>query len=1061
LAASVEIVSDSATEALADTRSRFASPDTVGVGLLLFAAVVLTWPIWREPRGVVNFIDYVLPVSHEATAEALRDSLSPWAGSRGLGGPNVGFLGTTEFLAAFGSISTAFGVEIASRLLLIVLVWLDALGAYTVLRVSYRISVGSACAGALFFILNPWVYDTISQGHLYTLELLAVAPLLILGVPRMDRITNRRLAGIGLAVAIAVGSDYHFGLLILGFLCLEMIYLVIRRHARRSIRLAVAVGAGVGLLSVYLIAFVANLSAIQGNNSPTVSDLEYFSRFTSWEAAFSLLRPGMNAWAQVHSHGTLFSLVWPLGCVAVSLLAVALILRGGWRRLTGSPTLPLVAFASVFLANGAQGVTEAAANWAYSNIPFAEIFRDPSKFLMFPLMMSIPVVGLLFDGEVPVLLRRRSASLAGASSGDDTQAVDSAAGRMREVVRRKYRRMSLVTSPVLVMAFFLPLLVPGIRTISTVPTNSDRVVGSPGSRVAYLPPWQFLRYPGQAVPVIDPVQVFPRGSAAGIGPDYDGSRGNRFLRWLYLNLYFRRTDSFYGLVKLVGVGDVVIRPELVAVTGNPVTEQMFSGSNLISALRTQRATYNSTIQDEHQIIRRVEGSSVTSMSSALLRIQGTNLDVLNDLADLTDLGAPAICFEPDCPAEDGGLTIGALGDVPPGTDASTSVQIGAVSSYGDTGESWIDGRVAYAEGFGAISSQLGDVAVGIGRSAGPLRFVGDPPTGSSDLWLQVLRGPEPARYSVRCAEAELTVSPPVTLSGYVWAWERIGSFRVLGSGKRCTISVKGGLGAVADGRLAEEAEEGSHVANSPPKILVGSATVAQSWERAKGSTFDYPGVPSTAAIVLDRGSLTFRLPAASSARHVYARVIGINGHPTLRARHLVSRQGPVIRRDERAWIDLGKAPASGGRAELVVSGGTVALVRVAVATPKDIRALIATRSSRIPMTLSGNEALDSGGDQIIQPLTPTDSPRYVIVRASTTDTWSLDGRGPDGTYAGYGQLYRVRNGVSTLTSGLGAKSALGAAVSVLFGVALLFGAVSPWMLRRRREKVVNAPELRE
>ena len=486
---------------------RALSPDAVGVGSFSSRWWCLHGRSGGESGGVINFIDYVLPVSRDAAVEALRDSLSPWAGSRGLGAPNVGFLGITEFLAIYGSLSRAFGVEIASRLLLIVLVWLDALGAYAVLRASYRITVGSASAGALFFILNPWVYDNISQGHLYTLEVLAVAPFLILAVPRMNRITIRGLAGIALAFGVAFGSDYHFGLLIAGFLSLEMMYLVIRRHSRRAIRLAVAVGAGFGLLSVYLISYVANLDAIQSNNSPALSDLEYFSRFTSWQAAFSLLRPGMNAWAQIGTHGDLFSLIWPIGCVLVSLLGAALILRGGWRRLTGSPTLPVVALASVFLANGAQGVTEAAASWAYSNIPLAAIFRDPSKFLLFPLMVCIPVVGLLFEGEIPALLRRQKAP---ASGREETHAADSPA-RLQTDRATSYRRLRLVTSPLLVMALFLPLLAPGIRTISTVPTNSDRVTSAQGSRVAYLPPWQFVRYPGQPVPVIDPVQAFPRG----------------------------------------------------------------------------------------------------------------------------------------------------------------------------------------------------------------------------------------------------------------------------------------------------------------------------------------------------------------------------------------------------------------------------------------------------------------------------------------------------------------------------------------------------------------------
>ena len=123
---------------------------------------------------------------------------------------------------------------------------------------------------------------------------------------------------------------------------------------------------------------------IQSNNSPALSDLDYFSRFTSWQAAFSLVRPGMNAWAQLGSHGSLFSLIWPLGCVMVSVLAAAMIVRGNWRRLNGPLALPVVALASVFLANGAQGVTQAAAHWTYTHIPLAGIFRESQQIFDLP-----------------------------------------------------------------------------------------------------------------------------------------------------------------------------------------------------------------------------------------------------------------------------------------------------------------------------------------------------------------------------------------------------------------------------------------------------------------------------------------------------------------------------------------------------------------------------------------------------------------------------------------------------------------------------------------------------
>lgn len=1025
--------------------SRKSARDAAGASVLLSVTIVLTWPLWKTDSGVVNFVDYIAPVSTEAARAAFQASLSPWSGAHGLGGSNVGFLGTTEFLGLYQLVSTPFGVEIGSRLLLITLVWLDALGAYVVLRASYKIGAAAACAGGLFYILNPWVYDNIAQGHLYTLEVLAIAPFLILAIPRLNRITARVAIGIALAVAIAFGSDYHFGLLILLFLAMEAISLVIRGRTSDGLRLAGGAGAGLGLLSVYLLPYITSLRAIEERNNPAPSDLTYFSEFTSWDAAFSLLRPGMNAWAEVDAHGAAVRILWSLCCVAIAIVAGAIVLRGGWRRLTGSLVLPLIAGASVALANGANGVTEGAAVWAYASIPFAEVFRDPSKFLFFPLLLYVPTVALLSAGEAPRLLKgdRRSSQHAGAAP---------TAGK-RRMTGRRGRSAWALTGPAVVSLLFLPLLVPGIRTISTVPTDSDSATSAPGTRLAYLPSWQFVRYPEQAVPVNDPLQVYPRTAVAGLGPDYDGGKGNLFLRWLYTALYSRRTDGFYNLARLAGVAAVAVRSGVEPVTGYSVTQRMFAEENLISSLRTQRAMYYATTRSRDHVTRRISTAAIVSGSSGLLRIHGTNRGVLNDIADLTNLGAPAICFEPDCPAGDNGLVIGALGDVPPEVDQSNLVQVHATSAYkGDRGGRWIDGQVAYGEGFGAITEQLGDVAVGIGQARGPLRFVGNLPTGTADLWAQVLRGPTPVRYSVECGRTRLVFAPPPTLDNFFWTWERAGALDVSQAKTDCTISMSGSLGAVAGGLLTSRSPPSGGFSIGTPEILVSPAAAAYSWTRAEGSSFDYPGVTSTAAIVADGGSLGFELPARPPARHVYANVLGIRGRVDVRVRGMTPPPTHfLISRDQRAWIDLGELRDSAHRVELFVTGGRLAVIRIAVAAPKHLAALRAIGASNVPVRLNGNIGLQGAGDMTVERMAVGSRATYLIVRSAADGVWSLDGRNADGTYAGYGQIYHVGDGAHTLSSVLKTRAEWGAAVSAVFAAGLLLVGTAPWLSARVRQ----------
>ena len=117
----------------------------------------------------------------------------------------------------------------------------------------------------------PGSTTTIAQGHIYTLDVPRVCPLSHPGSSSDgDQITIRGLAGIALAFGLAFGSDYHFGLVdTLGSWVSRSLYLIIRRNARRALRIAIAVGAGLGLLSVYSVDRVClEPGVIQSNNSP-------------------------------------------------------------------------------------------------------------------------------------------------------------------------------------------------------------------------------------------------------------------------------------------------------------------------------------------------------------------------------------------------------------------------------------------------------------------------------------------------------------------------------------------------------------------------------------------------------------------------------------------------------------------------------------------------------------------------------------------------------------------------------------------------------------------------
>jgi hypothetical protein len=539
-----------------------------------------------------------------------------------------------------------------------------------------------------------------------------------------------------------------------------------------------------------------------------------------------------------------------------------------------------------------------------------------------------------------------------------------------------------------------------------------------------------------------------------LGPDYDRGLGNAFLRWLYTDLYFRRTDSFYNLARLAGIAEIVERPGVKAVTGYPVVQHLFSGENLSSALRSQRSTYEAVHHGEGEVTRRISGAATISSSSTLLELSGSNLGVLNDVADLVNLGAPAICFEGECPSGNDAVKVGALTDALPLPGVSHGFQVETAEDYeGHMGGRWVDGRVAYGEAFGAIAEQLGDVAVGIGRAHGSLHVVGAPSRERTEVWLQVLRGPNPVTYKVRCGSREVVVAPPLSLGNYFWTWGNFGYFKHSRREESCEISMSGEIGAVAAGGITQRSG-GPAPDVAVPDILVSPAAAAFSWNRAEASSFNYPGVTSTAAIVSNGGSLVFLLPPGASdfPRHVYARVLGLGGTVSIQAEGARPRRHrTVFRTDERKWLGLGELDSAQRKLRLRVTGGRAAVIRIALASPEEMAALAAAGSSRVPVRLLGNTGLETTEDVIVRRTGHSARPAYLIVRAAANGLWFLDRRDADGTYAGYGQIYRIDGSAHVLSSVLRTRMSVGAGLSVGFMVGLVSLAVFG-LLRRQKSK---------
>lgn len=985
--------------------------DLLAVTLLAIIVVVELRLLWRTGAGVINFIDYNLPVSAETASVALKNSVSPWSGGTTLGAPNVGFLGTSVFLGGFSLLAAIFDVTLASRLLLICLVWLVGIGCYGVLRWYYALGPAASLAAALFYVCNPWVYDTVAQGHLYALEVLVIVPFLVLAVPKIEHFGLGYTLVVGVVIALAVGCDYHFGALVLAFLALEVVGLAISGKPQRAGRLVLASALGMGLLAVYLLPYITILGSINANNSPSTGDLLYFSRFTSWHSAFTLVRPGLNASEEMLAQGRWINWLWVAGAVAVCFAAWSLVVSGLANKLTGSWSLPIAAFASVVLGNGANGVTRGAAIWAYSHIPFAQIFRDPSKFLIFALLLYVPVVG--------------AAAQWGVFCVWDPRQVRSPLGP-----RPRLRPYLSVLS---VVVFLGPLLTAGVATISQVPKDAEATVREAGTRIAYLPPGQYVRYPGQPSPVNDPVQLYGKGIAR-LGPDYDTGAGNRFLRWLYSSLYFRRTTTFFNNVRLAAISRVVERPGVEVVPDSPTARQFLTPSNVGRALEAQDPVPRT--HAGRYVLWEGDATNVISASTRLVRIDGSNLDVVLGLGALADLGSAAVCITDECPADQDAISVAEFGPAPP-TSIEDLVAVGVTGSYDTAGasSSWIDGSIASAEADGLISAQLVPVAVGIRAARGPLT-IRKSSSFPGELWLQVLRGPSSVAYSVSCGKQTMTASSAPTISSYSWTWMRMGTFQE-GSEQACQAVMDGPIGAIAGGTVVNP----SHSAPGEWDLRVAPGIAATGWAAASGADVGrHPVLASTSVVVQRGGGLTFAGNAAAGD-HVFAEVAGLDDVPSVGVLRdgVTADRVPVPAR--AGWIDLGPAPSSSSAIDIEVVGGTVGVLRVALATPAAMEEVRGLAESAVPIRTSGNVGLVTAREARVEVPTGT-GPIYVIVRAATDGQWKLDGRPPDGLYAGYGLIYRVAPGDHVLRANLLMTARVGAGVSVAVAVAMAIAALT-------------------
>ncbi len=1007
-------------------------------------AFLFTWRLWVHPAGILAFVDYNLPTSGAALNTSIREALSPWNSQVGLGSINVGFLGTYVFLILFKLLSIILPMSLASRMLLVMLIWLDSLGMAWVLRRELKLSVLACLVGSLFYVYNPWTFDEINQGHLYTIEVLTVLPIVFVSLPRWPVIDSRKFVLLSLLVAAVLGFDYHLGVLALMFFGLEVISSLFRRQLKRAALLVLVVILGLMLLGYFLGPYWIGRSALQQSNSPSLQDFLYFTHYVSPMTTLTMLRPGMNAATILSYFPSPVVTIWIIMAIGVALTCWLSILFATRYSSSRSITLPLAAVFVMLVLVLSSSPVSWLAKWAYANLPLATIYRDPSQLLVVPLILYAFSIARLSDGCSGIAV----SGMSRAFNFFSRKVVRGATA----VEQTRIKAICLYIVSGTAVLLIAPFMAAGLVNNAVVPQVTTPGVLSKitsGGRVAYLPPWEFVYFPNQTVAVTDPYQIYPVGASVPITPNYDNGPANEFVRWMYLDLYYDNTRNFFNILRLAGVNVLVARPYVVADTGmsSPI-QHALSFPFMKAALGIQRLDGVEVVRNRNQTYYAIQQSGEFSSVRSFIQLDTTDRDIINSLSSLGNLSNVGLCVIGQCPSSASGLQVSELGD---SIDFSAGhiipLNLGTIDEF-SPGAGWINGTLAFDQDFGSIAAQIDPVAYAQRHASGVATAVGLVPLHQYYLSIQVLRGPTRVRYSVRCGKGyDWVLRPSASIGPFSWLSQQLGPISSSLSSLTCRVSFVGKEGAISGLSLVPR----SSIVNLRPRSIVfAPGSDASSWQRSLPGGWRR-GVPFESIVVNAGGRASYVGFPGNMLGTVYAEVTAEQPGSSISV--LGAKSSIQVGKSDSDWIRLGSIVTGlEGRVVLTVPKGSVAIENLAVVPgrvnfqhPLSWSANYKATFVR-SLSLRGNAAVfrvyDRNGN----------SGSYLVVREVSGGVWTGNGKTASGIYIGYGQIYPWKRHEVVLVSEVGKAANAGLVVS-LFGlvviVAVLFSG-SVWRRRRRR-----------
>ena len=947
-----------------------------------------------SPNGYLSFVDYNLPTSERALSNAIASSFSPWNGNLGLGSINSGFFGTSFYLVLFWIITRFLSLAAGSHYLILILVLLDGFGFYFAARKKLTAGFLGSALGAVLWIGNPWFYNSLSQGHIYELIVFALLPWTIFAILRGEPNTWRQVGLHSISAAAIIGSDYHFGGILLFIIFISMFRKAINRNVSGCIKSIACLSVSIGILSMWILPYILNYSNVILSNSTGTSQLSYFSKFVSSRDALLLYQPLLNSGDALVSLGHYLSSAWGF----LSLLFVFFLFGGLYlkenREKIGGYLLIILAIVGAFFANGLNYPTNNVLSWLYTRSSLMNIYVNPSRFLFFPALLLAATLSKSINSDLKFrteLLKNNKHFLFKINSPE------------------KWKILFLVFFTFLYISPFVlhSIATAGIETNNIYSKQSNSALQS--GRLMYLPSQQYLLRNSSGYPYIDPKENYPVGPTAVLAPSYNLGAGNRFLQWLNLDLYYLQTSNFMNLASLAGINKILVTPNLIPNTGNTTIDNLESNSRLRTAL---------SIQNTHLLSKNISGSkvfslkgsgSVLGLSSSVIELDGTSYDPLNTLADALPLSDKAICFRGDCHLSPN-FRLSLLGNRTSSSKIAT-YKINSIDNYLSDNK-WINGQTAIGEANGEISAQTASTVFGIGSATG--KFYIDHIGRGSFLSTQVLVGPSRTHYTMSCGQEIFVNDLPPTLGGFVWqTW--IVKFSESFSGD-CTIKMKGQQGALTS---LTKSYSVSYDASLPELQVISPNYPSMSYGAIADSS---NGVPASSVYMKKDSSVIYSAPDKGT---VYVIAKTIRGAGTLTFNKITNRYvGPNV--ELYSFINN-----SANNIEIDSSSGKVIIERIFVLHNIGFKS-VEKRNSCPTFKSTGNLGLENSTSALITTALNTEEMKncYLVLRGSES-AWRVNKLKSSGIFLGYGGIWHLGDKKLNITNVAQNQSSLGLVISFL------------------------------